>query len=554
MRHLKLLIIAIAAFLGVIMGEGLVRRAIAFFMCGIFSFNSTACYGMFSDPVRVLAKENPSNYGVRSATDIDKIFAQIPRVRQQNTQTESEEIAEPSNNSSEDILQKPVPSSLSSPQNSQSNSHCNDRVDGFSLQDSMNGVCIYSTNTWNKHYVTIVDMSNAEIRSLSGQKKGNIVEAESEDYFLNEAKKYNSKDSKLIAIVNGTFFDSVSRESKNKQRRIPLGIRNGAYIIQQYEPTKVKTNFQHRALCFSSNRAFIVENKSNIEQAFKDINNCQNFIGLYAPTSKHPKVINGNEKRTYVGVRDNNSTILFLSSESARFEQAENILKKFRAQSVAQLDGSSSTLFIQDSKELILGKRFWRIFEYGIPSAIAIYSEEPKVEDRGGKQVKGTSYGDPHLITFDGHRYSFQTVGEFILAKSTDGVFEVQTRQSPVNRSLSLNSAAAMRVGNDRIAFYSQNFADSRTDTPLRINGKPAIIKGKSLSLPSGGTIYKKSNRNYVVQWATGEKVALTIYRRGKFKYMDVFPFVFESQANQMVGLLGNVNGKKDDDLRLTGD
>jgi hypothetical protein len=55
------------------------------------------------------------------------------------------------------------------------------------------------------------------------------------------------------------------------------------------------------------------------------------------------------------------------------------------------------------------------------------------------------SYGDPHLITFDGYRYSFQTVGEFILAKSSDRVFEVQTRQSPVNRSLSLNSAVAMR-------------------------------------------------------------------------------------------------------------
>jgi von Willebrand factor type D domain len=174
-----------------------------------------------------------------------------------------------------------------------------------------------------------------------------------------------------------------------------------------------------------------------------------------------------------------------------------------------------------------------------------------KVADRKGKQVKGTSYGDPHLITFDGHRYSFQTVGEFILAKSSDRVFEVQTRQSPVNRSLSLNSAVAIRVGNDRVAFYSKDFPDSDTSTPLRVNGKPTVVKDKSLTLPGGGSIQKQSDSNYVVQWATGEKVAVTIYSRGQFQYMDVFPFVFESQANQMVGLLGNVNGKENDDLRF---
>ncbi|AVZ31101.1 VWD domain-containing protein [Nodularia spumigena] len=176
-------------------------------------------------------------------------------------------------------------------------------------------------------------------------------------------------------------------------------------------------------------------------------------------------------------------------------------------------------------------------------------AKEP--EQRRGKEVKGTSYGDPHLITFDGHRYSFQTVGEFVLAKSTDGVFEVQTRQSPVNKSLSLNSAVAMKIGRNRVAFYSKDFPDSNTNTPLRINGKPTVVEGNSLSLRGGGIIRQQNDSNYVVEWPTGEKVTVTIYSRGQFKYMDVFPSVFESQANQMVGLLGNVNGKANDDLRF---
>jgi hypothetical protein len=45
--------------------------------------------------------------------------------------------------------------------------------------------------------------------------------------------------------------------------------------------------------------------------------------------------------------------------------------------------------------------------------------------------LTGRSYGDPHLVSFDRATYSFQTVGEFVLAKSTKGHFEVQTRQKP---------------------------------------------------------------------------------------------------------------------------
>jgi hypothetical protein len=55
------------------------------------------------------------------------------------------------------------------------------------------------------------------------------------------------------------------------------------------------------------------------------------------------------------------------------------------------------------------------------------------------KPVNGRSYGDPHLSSFDGATYSFQTVGEFVLAKS-DGDFEIQTRQQAVSEDFSLNT------------------------------------------------------------------------------------------------------------------
>lgn len=163
---------------------------------------------------------------------------------------------------------------------------------------------------------------------------------------------------------------------------------------------------------------------------------------------------------------------------------------------------------------------------------------------------QGKSYGDPHILTFDGHRYSFQTVGEFVLVKYKNCKFEVQVRQAPVNTSLSLNSAVAMRVGSTRVGLYAQDFPDSDTTTPLRINGKPAVVEGKFLSLSNDGKIYKNGN-NYVVEWLTGEKVVTRIYQRGQFKYMDISVFASDSQSNQIIGLLGNANGNSKDDLRF---
>jgi len=163
---------------------------------------------------------------------------------------------------------------------------------------------------------------------------------------------------------------------------------------------------------------------------------------------------------------------------------------------------------------------------------------------------QGKSYGDPHILTFDGHRYSFQTVGEFILVKHKNCGFEVQVRQAPVNTSLSLNSAVAMRVGKTRVGLYAQDFPDSDTTTPLRVNGKPTVVEGKSLSLSNDGKIYKNGN-NYVVEWSTGEKLIARIYQQGQFNYMDISVFVSNSQSNQFIGLLGNANGNKKDDLRF---
>ncbi|BAY64250.1 hypothetical protein NIES22_43450 [Calothrix brevissima NIES-22] len=164
---------------------------------------------------------------------------------------------------------------------------------------------------------------------------------------------------------------------------------------------------------------------------------------------------------------------------------------------------------------------------------------------------EGKSYGDPHLITFDGLRYSFQTVGEFILVKSNDNDLEVQVRQTPVNSSLSLNSAVAMKVGRDRVALYSQDLPDADSTTPLRINGKPVLIKDDFISLSRRGKIAKQGN-SYVVDFPSGEKLVATLAQVGGNYYFNVSPFVY-NQPQRISGLLGDFNGKPDDDQKIRG-
>ncbi len=170
-------------------------------------------------------------------------------------------------------------------------------------------------------------------------------------------------------------------------------------------------------------------------------------------------------------------------------------------------------------------------------------SSQPK-----GPLRQGKSYGDPHIVTFDGYRYSFQTVGEFVLVQTKDGGFRVQVRQGAVpGRQLSLNTGVAMQVGNSRVAVYSKDFPDGNANTPVWVDGRPVNLEG-SLELSGGGSI-QGGNGNYLVQWPTGEQVGISKLSVAGMEFMNVTPAVPE-QAGRYRGLLGNLDNNPEDDLQ----
>lgn len=165
--------------------------------------------------------------------------------------------------------------------------------------------------------------------------------------------------------------------------------------------------------------------------------------------------------------------------------------------------------------------------------------------------TSGRTYGDPHISTFDGKSYSFQTVGEFVLSRSTKTSFEVQSRQKASSDDVSLNIAAAMNVNGDRVAFYTNEYPDNFQYEPVRVNGRVAYINSSSMQLPNGGVIRRKTNKSYVVSWPTGEQVMIDLRSSGSFKFMNINVEVPTCNAGEYEGLLGNANGQRNDDLDM---
>jgi hypothetical protein len=160
----------------------------------------------------------------------------------------------------------------------------------------------------------------------------------------------------------------------------------------------------------------------------------------------------------------------------------------------------------------------------------------------------GRSYGDPHLKSYDRATYSFQTVGEFVLSKNTNGLFEVQTRQRAQDENFSLNAAVAMNIAGDRLCFYAADKPDDIQQTPLRLNGQPIQLQGRSYYLPHGGVI-RLDGRNYTIAWPTGETTVIDVRSPGARGFVNVTVGIFACDRNQYEGLLGNNNGFSEDDF-----
>ena len=149
--------------------------------------------------------------------------------------------------------------------------------------------------------------------------------------------------------------------------------------------------------------------------------------------------------------------------------------------------------------------------------------------------------GDPHLTTFDGLAYDFQAVGEFVLAKSLlpNDTFEVQIRTRPWF-IVSVIQAVAMNVAGDRVGIYSD------MNPSMRVNGVPTeLAEGGEITLPLGGKIVRQVNE-YTVSWPDESRVRIT-----DGGYLNVKVSVPDAKKGQVIGLLGNADDNRQNDITI---
>ena len=111
------------------------------------------------------------------------------------------------------------------------------------------------------------------------------------------------------------------------------------------------------------------------------------------------------------------------------------------------------------------------------------------------------TWGDPHLVTWDGRYYDFQGVGEFILVTDNKD-FVIQVRQEPVNAHIARNTAIATMVSATRVAYYGNQ------SPPFRVDGVPTAVPSSGLFVAGGGRIDRHGNA-YYISYPGGETISV---------------------------------------------
>ncbi|BCB78256.1 hypothetical protein Pflav_046660 [Phytohabitans flavus] len=133
----------------------------------------------------------------------------------------------------------------------------------------------------------------------------------------------------------------------------------------------------------------------------------------------------------------------------------------------------------------------------GPPDGTPVPDTGPRTPGAGG------SWGDPHLITFDGGSVDFQAAGDYTLVESTTDNFAVQARyvrRPGLTPTISINHGVAARVGTSIIAF-----GDSPT-AQLRDPWSPPWMGSRSHSVdpPSCPAARCSPTTMSVVPWCAG--------------------------------------------------
>jgi hypothetical protein len=156
------------------------------------------------------------------------------------------------------------------------------------------------------------------------------------------------------------------------------------------------------------------------------------------------------------------------------------------------------------------------------------------------------SWGDPHLITFDGRAYDFQATGDYILAQSTvpGDPFKVLVRYLPAGGRYSFNLGVATLAGGARVEIFAAEGRGFR----IKVNGQERDVRTDPIVQLGGGALLEVRNNRATLSWPDGSSLVVT--SAGWFM-PNLSLTINGARRGKVEGLLGDADGNPRNDIRI---
>ena len=157
-------------------------------------------------------------------------------------------------------------------------------------------------------------------------------------------------------------------------------------------------------------------------------------------------------------------------------------------------------------------------------------------------------FGDPHIVTLDGSRYTFNGKGEYTLLETTDGSFAFQGRlEQAIDANGSMIQATVFTaiVARTNTSDVVQMEVTNGSAIEVRLN-REVIDFSISSQQFAGVAASQQANGTYLAVFEGGYVVEV----RGENDILSLIKVTLPEEARGRTrGLLGNFNGNPSDDF-----
>ena len=160
-------------------------------------------------------------------------------------------------------------------------------------------------------------------------------------------------------------------------------------------------------------------------------------------------------------------------------------------------------------------------------------------------------YGDPHIVTLDGLKYTFNGKGEFVLIETADASFALQGRM--VDATDQDGNPAPATVFSAIVARQSDSatvqFEISRRGLDALVDGERVEFEDLPVQTFNNVTVRVEEGRNdsLSASFSSGARVQVRVENGILSVLLVSLPDTFQGRTR---GLMGNFNGDTSDDLQ----